>query len=337
MFLLLEDRKDKERAQRKLEAAFKGIYQTEKQLNLGWMGNNRASDVHTNGQMWYRHELFLDGKVDRWLNWFGYLNSTNGAHITVEVNVPTDNNSQTVSGFFARDPASGRVLLMHDGGLRGGRKGVGKSAYLAWSTHELMEVADSGGNIRAGIIVASLDSRSFQTEIERFVGSVRAFKDAVQDGLLNTEAFRKREREFRKYKREFSGRKRGSRAAEIDYISRHGDIVDALKAWRELTLEHGEEVTNTGYIDLVVIGPRSDVREIFEVKTGCTRGHIYTAIGQLMVHKITTPCAQSIVIPAGDDLPDGLEGALKRLGIRTVRFQLKKKSVEILGYSHQKA
>jgi hypothetical protein len=331
MFLLLENRKDKERAQRKLETAVKKMYPTQRELNLGWMGNNRTSDVQTNGRMWYRHELFREGKVDRWLNWFGYLSTTNGAHITVEVNVPTDDNSQRVSGFFARDPGSGQILLMHDGGLRGGRKGVGKNAYLAWAGHLLMEVADSRGTFREGVIVANLDSRSFQTEVERFVASVRGFKDAVQNGLLNSEAFQKKEREFREYRREFSGRKRGSRAAEVDYISRHGDIVDALREWRELTLKQGEKITNTGYIDLLVIGPRSDVREIFEVKTGCTRGHIYTAIGQLMAHKVSNPCGQSIVIPEGDDIPEGLEEALKRLGIRTVRFRLKKKSVEILG------
>ena len=79
-----------------------------------------------------------------------------GLQITVEVNIAIASNTHSVAGFFARDSATGILYLMHDGGVGGGVKGVGRSAFLAWSGAQLVPTTDSSGRGRPGLIVAPL-------------------------------------------------------------------------------------------------------------------------------------------------------------------------------------
>jgi hypothetical protein len=85
------------------------------------------------------------------------------------------------------------------------------------------------------------------------------------------------------YNREHSGRKSGARSSEIDYISRHGDVVDALREARLAKKTSNEIVPNSRLIDLYV-KKGGALTEVYEVKTDTSRQSLYCAIGQLMVH-----------------------------------------------------
>ena len=183
---------------------------------------------------------------------------------------------------FAR-PWQTDERLGYDGGVGGGQKGVGQTAFLAWSDSKLVPVADSEGDVRLGVIVAPIDAKETASDIARFLQRTIEFKAAVRRGETNTAQARAEQRRFRDYFEEFSGKKRRRRIKEIEYISRHGDIVRALRKWRQRTLGASEKFVKDAYIDL---GVRSGdaLRELYEVKSSCERQTLYTAIGQIVVH-----------------------------------------------------
>ena len=69
------------------------------------------------------------------------------------------------------------------------------------------------------------------------------------------------------------------------YLSRHGEVVDALNSWRNarrLTLH--QRIVKNAFIDLGVVDGANSLVEVYEIKTSSERSDVYTAIGQLMVH-----------------------------------------------------
>ncbi len=114
----------------------------------------------------------------------------------------------------------------------------------------------------------------------------------------------------------------------VEYLSRHGEVVDALRIWRE---RHGVEKPNivkNAYVDMGVMDARGLLTELYEVKTSAARSDVYTGIGQLMVHG-PSGCRRYLVLPAVEDLKPDLADALQRLEIGLLRFRLDRKDGEI--------
>ncbi len=133
---------------------------------------------------------------------------------------------------------------------------------------------------------------------------------------------RKRVAEWEEYRKESSGRRRGIRRTEIDYISYHGDIVDLLRAEREDRKAPHEQILNSPLIDLFVRS-HSTMKEIYEVKTSLERQSLYTAVGQLITHSVSVAddVKRNLVVPVGD-MPDDLERCIKSLDIKVRRFRI---------------
>ncbi|HEY5082680.1 MAG TPA: hypothetical protein VII91_12335 [Bauldia sp.] len=121
---------------------------------------------------------------------------------------------------------------MHDGSVGGGRKGIGREGYLAWIGARLVTVASSDGRTRDGVVVANINAAAAGKDIARFVESVADFKQAVKDGRADSPASRHARQTYKGYFDDFSGRKRGRLEREIEYVTRHGDIVKAIRDWR---------------------------------------------------------------------------------------------------------
>ena|SRR6267378_1460924 len=220
---------------------------------------------------------------------------------------------------------------MHDGGVGGGRKGVGQKAFLAWSDSKLVPVADADGDVRLGIIVARIDANDTASDIARFVERTIEFKAAVKRGETNTPEARAAQRRFGDYFDEFSGKKRRRRVKEIEYISRHGDIVRALRKWRQRTLGADEKLVKDAYVDLGAQS-RDALRELYEVKSSCERQALYTAIGQIVVHdgSPSGSCKRFLVLPNDEKVPGDVTRALTRSSISLIRFELQGDKVHVL-------
>ncbi|MEF9672545.1 hypothetical protein QNM99_10600 [Pseudomonas sp. PCH446] len=221
---------------------------------------------------------------------------------------------------------------MHDGGVGGGRPGIGQENFLRWSSKRPAPVLTSKGTYRFGIIVSEIDGASLSSNVSSFVQSVIDFKAAVvaedpsaidesEDGFS-----------YKDYFREFSGKKKGVRKKEFEYITRHGDIVHALSNWVLQSREDfGLRVIKNAYIDLGVQDKGCRLIELYEVKTNTSRQTLYTAIGQLLVHENQAgmDVKKVIVIPKGEVVSNDILGALKALSIDIIVFELRGQAVSI--------
>ncbi len=325
MFSLIESKVEIEKAQRMLESAIHRDFKKKVIKSIGYPGGTTfGAEVVTDGAYWHYSSDHDDAGIPnpRHLNWFGLFKEGTGLQISVEINTVYEGRNDQVAGFFARDNGTGSIYLLHSGRVGGGTKGVGKTAFLAWSNQPIIEVVDSSGGIREGVLVMPVKGIAATRSAVRYIDIISKFKQAVRAGDMETAEFQQKKKELEDFYSESRGRRRGKRSAEIDYLSRHGEVVDALHAWRSSgPLPAGGRLVKNVLIDLgVAVGP--EVIEIFEVKTSTTRSDIYAAIGQLMVHGSTVGCRRAIVLPQKEVISSDLKAALQRLNIELLKFKL---------------
>jgi hypothetical protein len=147
---------------------------------------------------------------------------------------------------FRAGARAGRPLVRSSGQRRGGlqdpvrppapdllpRSPRSKCLLQPGSNQHLVRVADSSGGIREGLIVMPVAGRAAILSAVRYIDTIADFKRAVRSRATDTPEFRRIEKEFRQFYAEPRGRRRGLRSREFDYLLRHGDIIDALPAWR---------------------------------------------------------------------------------------------------------
>lgn len=323
MLELIEETSQKAAAQQSLEALIKSTWRSSERRSVVWRPSSRELPIAHDGRFWFATvEIDDDATTPRYWNSFGiYQSGQSGLVITVEINIPTTTNSGRVSGFFARDTDTGEIYLMHDGGVGGGRKGIGREAFLEWSGARPVEVATSAGGPRYGLLVAPLN-KHFGRRLVYFLETVRDFKAAVAAGEVNEETVDKIAPSFRDFYPEFSGTKRGKRKAEFEYRSRHGEVVKRVEEWRRANLGGQRLIMKNTFVDLAVFSGER-LEEIYEVKTGMDRQALYTAIGQLLVHEGERNAkVRYLVVPDEGEVPDDLAGALDRLRIEVKRYRI---------------
>ncbi|MDP1655441.1 MAG: hypothetical protein Q8K91_02210 [Hylemonella sp.] len=156
MFSLIESKEKIAEAQRKLEATIRRDFKTKAVKNIGFPGGTTFdAKVVADGSYWYWSSDY-DGKDipnPRRLNWFGLFGNDADLQISVEINTAYEGRNDRVAGFFARDTDTGSIYLLHSGRVGGGTKGVGKAAFLAWSNQRPIDIVDSSGRIKEGVLV----------------------------------------------------------------------------------------------------------------------------------------------------------------------------------------
>lgn len=325
MFSLIESKKEIAKAQHNLEATIRRDFKSKATKNIGYpSGTTFGAKVLTDGSHWYWSSDLNGNDIPnpRRLNWFGLFRDDTDLQISVEINTSYEGRNDRVAGFFARDNDTGTIYLLHSGRVGGGTKGVGKSAFLAWSDQRPTEVVDSSGGIREGVLVMPVEGATASRSAIRYVDTIARFKQAVRSGEIETEEFQHKKKELEDFYSEARGKRKTRRSGGIDYLSRHGDVVDALRSWRTIDpLPEGGRIVKNVFIDMGVAIDRNLV-EVFEVKTSTGRSDVYGAIGQLMVHGTTADCRRVLVLPNKEPIASDLNDALQRLGIELVKFKL---------------
>ncbi len=333
MFSLIESKEEIAKAQRKLEAAIRRDFKTKAVKNIGYRGGTTFdAKVVTDGSYWYWSSDHDDEDIPnpRRLNWFGLFRGDADLQISVEINTAYEGRNDQVAGFFARDNDTGSIYLLHSGRVGGGTKGVGKAAFLAWSNQRPIDVVDSSGGIREGVLVMPIEGVAASRSAVRYIDTIASFKQAVRAGDLASPEFQHKKKELDDFFAESRGRRKGQRSGEIDYLSRHGEVVDALYSWRSSSVlpKSGRLVKNV-LIDMgVAVG--SELVEVFEVKTSTARSDVYAAIGQLMVHGTSDKCRRVMVLPQKELIASDLKEALQRLNIELLKFKLDEKAATIV-------
>ncbi len=325
MFLLIESKEEIAKAQRQLETTIQREFVRTDVKNIGYpSGRIKDATVYTNDEYWFQSDD-LSGSAQpnpSRLNLFGRFRKERDLQISVQFNIPYDGSNRRLAGFFARDSETGSIYLFHSGGVGGGKKGVGKNAFLNWSPYRLEEVLESAGSKRRGILVMPIDARAATPPLILYIKKIDQFKELVRSGAIDTPELQRRGKIYDDVYPEPRGRRKGRRAENIDYLSRHGEVIDALHEWRRsCPLPKDGRLVKDVLIDLGVM-VADDLTEVFEAKTSTARSDVYSAIGQLMVHGFSNKCRRVIVLPNDERIAPDLLSALQRLGIQLIRFTL---------------
>ena len=273
-----------------------------------------------NGTYWYRagYRPGGNGTTACHLNGFGTVRDGIRPPATVEINVAEEGRKNGIGGFFARDMGSGTVYLMHAGWLN-----PGGYAFRDWLGQKQFAALDGRPEPRQGFIVVATNGSTGDHSLIRYIESIVRFREA-DDEVPDDPA------QFRPFYQEPRGWRVADNPGVVEYLSRHGDVVDALRIWRErrgLEKPKGFIVKNT-YIDMGVTDAHDSLTELYEVKTSAARSDVYTGIGQLMVHG-PSGCRRVLVLPGNEELKPGLPDAIKRLKIELLRYGLDREDGEI--------
>lgn len=328
MFTLLENKDEISLAHDNLLKSIKKNFTKKSIRNIGHPGGTLYdSNVYTDGTYWFSAVDYIKATSPRKLNLFGLYKKENSLNITAEVNTPYQGINNSVSGFFAKNSKNDKIYLFHTGRIGGGAKGVGKHAFLAWSNESLTEVIDSKGEFRYGIPVLHINKMESTKSMEKYIDCVVKFKKVVKEGGLNSIEQKNNLNKYLDYYKESTGRRKGNRASNLDYLSRHGDVVDSLRVYLlNKGINKSERFVKNVLIDLG-IEKKGELISVYEIKTSCSRTNLYTGIGQLLVHSPHVNCQKTLVVPNEEELSSDVLNALSRLGIKLIQFSLTAKEV----------
>jgi hypothetical protein len=287
---------------------------------IGWQGGSGEYDVQWNANegFWVCADSFLD--ADWWVILFGTDDPVpeRMLNIVCEINPPKKNYNRRCAGLFVRD-MDGTIYLTHSGKIGGGRKGIGKSAFLSNYRGARETVAWPDGKKSEVIVIGRIDGKRLAAQVANFVREVQRFKTSAGRGEPPAEAQQEPTPPVKpEFNEEFSGQRRGYLVRSIiEANCDHGPIVSALARALQAI---GFKVANDKNRDLYVAGRNGEMKALFEAKTDVSTGTIYQAIGQLLYHSASQnpPPTLVMVLPA---TPAAItKRVLERLQIKVLVF-----------------
>jgi len=152
-------------------------------LTFGFLGETLRKFVHTNGDLWYYSGVAPRPSPNRYWNAFGFLSSKQPSSIVVEVNFPFQGVNRRIAGVLAWDDVNAIVKVLHRGGIGGGRKGIGKRAFLDWCRERVptrfVQVVDGSRDPAECILLGTVGDQVLLESLIKFARSVLEFKQDV--------------------------------------------------------------------------------------------------------------------------------------------------------------
>lgn len=251
----------------------------------------------------------------------------------VEINPPLSGVNRRIAGGFATDER-GRTYLIHRGKIGGGKKGVGKNAFLRWYTGEseskageqslyggeLIEMMD-GDDVTPVIVIGWLEEPRLLDRLAQFVLCASEFRKLASAqqirGKRKTPAVEAGPADDLRelLSEEFAGTKQYTQKRNVVAQCDHGLVVNELL---RLLREEGHVARRDLLRDAYILkGER--VSHLFEVKTSSNTTSLYAAVGQLLWHGGGGRANRLVCV-----LPRGIEAKaeqrLKTLNISVVEY-----------------
>ena len=262
--------------------------------------------------------VFEEGD-NRYWNGFGTGKPIAGKNnsITCEINIPYDGIDRRIAGVFGKE--GDQVILLHRGKIGGGRKGIGKNLFLVNYRGSFTTIQD-GDTENMLALIGSLDSKHFVQQVSNFVHEIKRIKDLAEGmpDLPEGEAEDVEIQDFNyTFKEEGFGKRRYSRKDEIEAVSNHGIIINALA--KQLS-SRGIPVGNDHKRDLYTIKD-NQIDRVFEAKTDLSNGSIYSAVGQVLMYSVEKGLDDNqkiLVLP--EKLKASAEKILAKLGLHILYY-----------------
>ena len=240
--------------------------------------------------------------------------------ISVEINPRHNGTDLVVGGAFAKDER-GEVHLCHNGKIGGGRKGVGKSAFLRhYSGSGDLEQMLYKDRLVHVVDLGPITSQRLPRRVARFAHEVARIKEVCAEEQVSGKGVHGTIKpSIPTFSPEFSGRRAAfSVKRRIEANADHGLVVDALKTAVERI---GQLSYNDRERDLYVLDNRDRVSVLFEVKTDVTTTSIYTAVGQLLLNGGAGPRAPKLVLVLPDKPKPKTASVLKSIGVVVLDYE----------------
>jgi len=284
---------------------------------LGWQGGYQEKSVYWNHDETIWSAFDRNHAQNRYWCAFGTEHPDKGRmlDIIVECNPPHSGVDRRCAGAFVEQ--DGEIYLAHSGKIGGGRKGIGKSAFLNAYPHGNWQVVQWPDKHETEmVIIGSVDGTRLPVQIAAFVREVERFKQYAAKGQKRSVSTPSEP----SFSPEFAGKRRPYTVrATIESRCDHGFVVNTLQA--ELEKRGIARIGKDCPRDLFVLSKNGRVRFLFEAKTDLATGSIYQGIGQLVYH--TTGCAnkpQRVFVLPG--MPKAKTRAvLTRLGIKVLTYR----------------
>ncbi|WP_162488506.1 hypothetical protein [Azospirillum lipoferum] len=280
---------------------------------------------------YFPNDLFDD---NRWPCWFGSsLEPADDAKVlgpSLEINLPVDPENRQAAGRTLVDD-EGHFYLGHKGGLGGGRGGQMSMAEFAKRIRGFVnEPILRSENVEERVfVIGSLDApgflprlRAYIKECERLRAIAKIRAQGAMDGSMLSNVVGKAANSDSGFTPENDQDGTGSGYPSDTYTIRreHGRVVNALQK----TI--GDQAVNGMCFDmrpdLYVLGPKGNMKILFEVKVSSSTQSWFTALGQLVVYGAgqTPPPQRVLVCPAMREDPN-FGKALKQLDIAIVTYE----------------
>lgn len=244
--------------------------------------------------------------------------------ITCEINIPYKSINRRVAAVFACDEEGNRYIC-HSGKVGGGRKGIGKTAFLDsfQGGDQIVGLSWPDGVETQSIMIGNIDSKELLAQIAHFVHQVDSFKRAVVTGKKPSPPGRAVTNDT--FSPEFSGEKKSYSPSEIIRSQcNHGTIINALQKKLE---DSGMKACNDSKHDLYVVDDAGHMKILFEAKTELSSGSIYSAIGQLMYNgAVQASLPRRVLVVPGKPEPQTAR-VLACLGIEILVYIMVKEKV----------
>lgn len=317
--LVVTDQAESERAFKALASQVRKLGQKHKR-NIGYPGGHQP-----NLDVYWSEELAIWGHADDftederfWICFGQDLGSEgSGVGITVETNPPKEGINRRTAGVFLKDGKD--LYLGHSGKVGGGKKGIGKTEFLAWYDGSgIEEVTWPDGVQEPVVVIGRIRSELFLTNLAHFVSTVAAFK---QRGGKNGSSPKVGVPTFSPECTTSSSYTQSLK--EVDVKRTHGLVVAALKK----AVKGGLNAGNDQQRDLYCVDKNNKVISLFEVKTSVDTTAIYTGVGQLMLHAHPSKTVRKVLVIPG--LPkQPLRAALDSLGILVLSYSWKANALQ---------
>ena len=231
--------------------------------------------------------------------------------ITVEINPTLGGSPTSSSGYLAKD-SDGSLWICHTGRVGGGREGISKSAFMAWTDRDSVRMTRKGGAAIDVYPIAQVGSKSMLQQIAEFTHDVAQFKAGAKPRVTRVTP------PFAGSDDESEGRTKVKSRGGYIQVRRHAMIRNAL---RDLIEQAGYKTARDVQRDIIVgKAARPDVE--FELKPSRDSQSVYTGVGQLLMHNAVAPAKRRVlVVPSG--LPADRLKAIRSLGIDVLAFTVR--------------
>ncbi len=145
------------------------------EIQLGFQGGGLPAEVCWNSK--FDFWMAFRSVKNRYWSAFGTGNpfEHDSKSIVVEINFPFHGINRHIGGLFLRGTGD-KIYLGHRGRIGGGRRGIGKKAFLESMDTKRLVIVNDGDRKSMVVLIGAIDSEEIDNRVASFVYGVARFK-----------------------------------------------------------------------------------------------------------------------------------------------------------------